>query len=154
MRPDAGVKVHDVADISANDGDGVGGDLVNDQDTFTNVSKKCNLIPLYRCIFSDQLTPVLAYRCLVKEEDRESPSFLFDSFGQGYQASNVGRYSAVGHEPVMEILAKENRVTIIDHDEGLKREEFVDDPMKIPERIMKGWIPMQVHELPDFFCGK
>ncbi|KAL5710370.1 anthranilate synthase [Ranunculus cassubicifolius] len=60
-----------------------------DADTFGRVSNKCNIIPLYRCIFADQLTPVTAYRCLVEEGDRESPSFLFDSFGQGYQASNV-----------------------------------------------------------------
>ena len=42
-------------------------------------AKRSNLVPLYQCIFSDQLTPVLAYRCLVKEDDREAPSFLFES---------------------------------------------------------------------------
>jgi anthranilate synthase component 1 len=42
-----------------------------------------NLLPLRRCIFSDHLTPVLAYRCLVREDDREAPSFLFESVEQG-----------------------------------------------------------------------
>ena len=48
-----------------------------------------NLVPLYRCIFSDHLTPVLAYRCLVKEDDREAPSFLFESVEQGSLGNNV-----------------------------------------------------------------
>jgi len=47
------------------------------------------LIPLYQCIFSDQLTPVLAYRSLVKEDDREAPSFLFESAEPNFQGSNV-----------------------------------------------------------------
>ena len=38
-----------------------------------------NMIPLYRRIFDDQLTPILAYRCLVKEDEREAPSFLLES---------------------------------------------------------------------------
>ncbi|ONK62069.1 uncharacterized protein A4U43_C07F40 [Asparagus officinalis] len=41
-----------------------------------------NLVPLYLCIFSDHLTPVLAYRCLVSEDDRDAPSFLFESVEQ------------------------------------------------------------------------
>lgn len=48
-----------------------------------------NLVPLRHTIFSDHLTPVLAYRCLVKEDDRESPSFLFESVEPGTQASTV-----------------------------------------------------------------
>jgi hypothetical protein len=39
----------------------------------------CNLLPLKRIIFSYHLTLVLAYRCLVKEDDREAPSFLIES---------------------------------------------------------------------------
>jgi hypothetical protein len=51
----------------------------------------CNLLPLKRSIFSDHLTPVLAYRCLVKEDDREAPSFLFESVEQGSEGTNVVR---------------------------------------------------------------
>jgi anthranilate synthase component 1 len=49
----------------------------------------CNILPLKRCIFSDHLTPVLAYRCLVREDDREAPSFLFESVEQGSEGTNV-----------------------------------------------------------------
>lgn len=58
---------------------------------FKDAAKNGNLIPLYRRIFSDHLTPVLAYRCLVKEDEREAPSFLFESVEPGLKASNVVR---------------------------------------------------------------
>lgn len=62
---------------------------VSDTKKLADASKSTNLIPIYRCIFSDQLTPVLAYRCLVKEDDREAPSFLFESVEPGSQMSSV-----------------------------------------------------------------
>lgn len=58
---------------------------------FKEASKDGNLIPLHRCIFSDQLTPVIAYRCLVKEDDREAPSFLYESVEPGFRNSTVVR---------------------------------------------------------------
>lgn len=44
-----------------------------------------NVIPVCRRIFSDQLTPVVAYRCLIKENDIEAPSFLLESVVNGDQ---------------------------------------------------------------------
>lgn len=120
---------------------------------FKEAAKDGNLIPLYRSIFSDHLTPVLAYRCLVKEDDREAPSFLFESVEPGLKASNVGRYSVIGAQPTMEIVAKENMVTIMDHLEGSRTEEFEEDPMSIPRRIMEKWKPQCINELPEAFCG-
>ncbi|XP_020576554.1 anthranilate synthase alpha subunit 1, chloroplastic-like [Phalaenopsis equestris] len=112
-----------------------------------------NLVPLYRCIFCDHLTPILAYRCLVQEDDIESPSFLFESVEQGLTGTSVGRYSVIGAHPAMEIVAKENVVSIVDRVLGLRTEEFVDDPMVIPQRILEGWSPQFMDELPDVFCG-
>lgn len=127
--------------------------LVNNSAKFAEAAKNGNLIPLYRCIFSDHLTPVLAYRCLVKEDDREAPSFLFESVEPGFKSSSVGRYSVVGAQPSMEIVAKENVVTVMDHHEGKKTEEFVEDPMSVPRKIMEEWKPQLIDELPDVFCG-
>ncbi|KAK8700614.1 hypothetical protein V6N13_019005 [Hibiscus sabdariffa] len=127
--------------------------LVDQSVKFREASKNGNLVPLYRCIFSDHLTPVIAYRCLVKEDDRDAPSFLFESVEPGLQASSVGRYSVVGAQPSIEIVAKENMVTIMNHDEGQKMEEIVDDPMTVPRRIMEGWEPQRIDELPEVFCG-
>ncbi|KAL9367922.1 hypothetical protein Peur_039121 [Populus x canadensis] len=114
---------------------------------FQEASKNGNLIPLYRCIFSDHVTPMLAYRCLVREDDRDAPSFLFESVEPGLDASTIGRYSVIGAQPSMEIVAKENMVTIMDNYEGRRREEIVEDPMEVPRRIMEGWKPQFIDEL-------
>lgn len=54
----------------------------------------------------------------------------------------------------MEVVAKDNRVTIMDHEEGRLTEKVVDDPMEIPRSISEGWKPQLLDELPDAFCGK
>ncbi|XP_010504458.1 PREDICTED: anthranilate synthase alpha subunit 1, chloroplastic-like isoform X1 [Camelina sativa] len=120
---------------------------------FAEGSKKENLVPLRHTIFSDHLTPVLAYRCLVKEDDQETPSFLFESVEPGHHSSTVGRYSVVGAHPKMEIVAKENKVTVMDHVKGTLTTEEVADPMMIPRRISETWKPQLIDDLPDAFCG-
>ena len=64
-----------------------------------------------------------------------------------------GRYSVVGAQPAMEIVAKENWVTVLDHEDGQRKEEFVDDPMTVPRKIMERWNPQSTDDLPDAFCG-
>ncbi|XP_009606078.1 anthranilate synthase alpha subunit 2, chloroplastic-like isoform X3 [Nicotiana tomentosiformis] len=59
----------------------------------------------------------------------------------------------IGAQPTMEIVAKENMVTIMDHQEGRRTEEFVEDPMIVPRRIMERWKPQCIDELPEAFCG-
>lgn len=59
----------------------------------------------------------------------------------------------VGAQPCMEIVAKENVVTIMDHVEGRRSEEIVEDPLVIPRRIMEKWTPQLLDELPEAFCG-
>lgn len=73
--------------------------LVDNADKFIEASKKGNVIPLYRCIFSDHLTPVLAYRCLVKEDERDAPSFLFESAEPGLHiSSTVSYFNSMKHK--------------------------------------------------------
>ncbi|CAN1159648.1 Anthranilate synthase alpha subunit 2, chloroplastic [Linum perenne] len=127
--------------------------IVDQSGKFHEAAKKGNLIPLHQCILSDHLTPVLAYRCLVKEDDRDAPSFLFESVEPGLNASTIGRYSIIGAQPTIEIVAKENMVTTMYHHENRREEQIVDDPMDVPRRIMEGWTPQLDDELPECFCG-
>ncbi|KAL6980677.1 ASTRA complex subunit [Sarracenia purpurea var. burkii] len=53
----------------------------------------------------------------------------------------------------MEIIAKENKVTILDHVKGCLTEKVVDDPISIPRSISESWRPQFFDELPDTFCG-
>ena len=52
---------------------------------FRKAAEKGNLVPIYERLFSDQLTPVNAYRCLVGETDHDLPSFLYESVVNGDQ---------------------------------------------------------------------
>lgn len=54
----------------------------------------------------------------------------------------------------MEIVAKENKVTVMDHVKGTKTTEEVEDPMMIPRRISETWKPQLIDDLPDVFCGE
>lgn len=56
----------------------------------------------------------------------------------------------------MEIVAKENKVIVMDHKNGSLTEEYVEDPMEIPRKISESWNPdpQLVQDLPDAFCGK
>lgn len=53
----------------------------------------------------------------------------------------------------MEIVAKENKVMIMDHEQGSFTEEIVEDPISIPRRISETWKPQLIDDLPDTFCG-
>lgn len=64
-----------------------------------------------------------------------------------------GRYSFVGAQPAIEIIAKENKVTIMDHEEGSTVVKIVDDPISVAKEIVEGLSPQFIGELPDVFCG-
>lgn len=79
-------------------------------------------------ITSDHLSPVTAYRCLVQEDDRDAPSYLFESVQNG---CDTGRYSFLGASPCLEILAKGNEVTTLDHDKGERVVTQEPDPVEV-----------------------
>ncbi|KAL5554400.1 hypothetical protein UlMin_041801 [Ulmus minor] len=66
--------------------------------------------------------------------------------------SSVERFSVVGAQPSMEIVVKENKVIIMNHEKGNLTEEIVEDPMAIPTKILEGWNPQLIDDLPDAFC--
>jgi anthranilate synthase component 1 len=109
-------------------------------------------VPLYRRIFDDQLTPILAYRLLVKEDEREAPSFLLESVVGGTQ---IGRYSFLGRRPVMEVTAKDYEVTVTRHEGGRAASETTTerDPMEVMKRIGESWRACKTPGLPDCFAG-
>ena len=69
---------------------------------FQAAAAQGNVVPLFERIMADQLTPVLAYRCLVKEDDRQAPSFLFESVVNGDQQVRSGHeVHGVGSQTIM-----------------------------------------------------
>ena len=65
---------------------------------FKAAAQTGNVVPMHARIFSDHLTPVLAYRCLVRQDDRSAPSFLFEAVNNGTQQVEVaaGQHRASG----------------------------------------------------------
>lgn len=59
----------------------------------------------------------------------------------------------VGSNPTLEIIAKENSVTIVDHEKGSSIQKVVDNPMEIAKSLSDGWEPQLLDDLPDTFCG-
>ena len=57
----------------------------------------------------------------------QMPSFLFESVVNGNQQ---GRYSLVGSQPALEVIAQGSRVTVLDHEAGSRTESTEEDPME------------------------
>ena len=119
-----------------------------DFSTFQGLARQGNLIPMYRQLMSDQLTPVLAYRRLVRPDNRFAPSFLLESVVGGEHAA---RYSFVGAQPMAQIVAYGRKVQR--YIEGDIEHYECEDPLREMNRVTAAWTLARVDELPDFTGG-
>ena len=109
------------------------------------------LVPMYRRVASDQLTPVLAYRRLVRPDSRMSPSFLLESVIGG---DRVGRYSFLGAQPDAEVLAFDRVVTHLDHATADSAQTYTcADPMREMARLTARYHAVRTPGLPAFTGG-
>lgn len=109
------------------------------------------LVPLYRRLFGDSLTPVLAYRRLVRPDERLAPSFLLESVEGGDHAA---RYSFLGAQPVVEIIAHGHDVQLKNRDKPAQSRSFIsDDPLMEMDRITRDYKLVDMPGLPDFTGG-
>src|SRR6059058_3749864 len=74
-------------------------------DQFVEYARHANLVPVYRQLVGDALTPVSAF-CKIQEGDW---AFLFESVVAG---ERVGRYSFLGAGPFLRFQAHGTRVAI------------------------------------------
>ncbi len=109
------------------------------------------LIPMYRRLMCDQLTPVLAYRRLVRPDERMAPSFLLESVVGG---DRIGCYSYLGAQPVAELIARGYDVQYHDHHcNDRSRTYHSDDPLGEMGKLTAPWRLASVPGLPDFAGG-
>ena len=98
-------------------------------------------VPVGIRLLSDQLTPVLAYRRLVAQDERSATSFLFESVEGG---ERQGRYSILGAHPGVEVSASGSSVNIVSRGSKLARGDLahgtrnVSDPMDVLRAFMHG----------------
>jgi anthranilate synthase component 1 len=109
---------------------------------YLELAKEHRLVPIYRQLVGDTLTPVTAFR---KIQDGDW-SFLFESVVGG---ERLGRYSFVGSGPFLRFQAWDRQVRIED---GKPREFRHDDPLKLLEETLAEYRSPPMPGLPRF-CG-
>jgi anthranilate synthase component 1 len=113
-------------------------------DDFTRLAKGHTLVPIFRRLIGDTLTPVSAY-CKILEGEQ---AFLFESVVGG---ERLGRYSFVGAGPFLRFESFDRQVRI-QRATG-PREEFTHpDPLRRLEEILGAYRAPRVPGLPPF-CG-
>lgn len=112
---------------------------------FEQLAAQYDLVPMYRRLLSDSLTPVSAFKLL---DDGHSPACLFESVIGG---EKVGRYSFIAVHPTGRIAAHGNKMTISHH--GTEQEMTDNDPLDTLWRSVSGKTVAQLPELPAITGG-
>src|SRR5262245_3539533 len=113
-------------------------------DEFTALAAGHTVVPVYRQLLGDSLTPVSAF-CKVQEGDW---AFLFESVVGG---ERLGRYSFVGSGPFYRFEAFDRRV-VTQAGRGPKQETTHPDPLRKLEETLSAYRAPHVPGLPRF-CG-
>jgi len=111
---------------------------------FEQLAQQSSLVPVFRQLVSDTLTPVSAYT-LLPESDH---SFLFESVVGG---ERVGRYSFLGSSPFLTLEAYGNEIRLSKAGEATTT-YTVEDPLDELEAQLKPYQACHVRGLPRF-CG-
>ena len=115
-----------------------------DFDTFQQLARDHHLVPVWRCLFSDALTPVTAFHRI----DTGGSACLFESVIGG---EKVGRYSFLAADPFLELSATRNVVSVVS---GENREEYTaDDPLEEIRKRLEGFKAAHLPDLPPFAGG-
>ncbi len=114
-----------------------------DKNTFIELAKRGNVVPVYREILADLDTPVSAFLRL-----HEPPCFLLESVEGG---EKWARYSFIGLNPAKVIVGKGGSIEIKDGDGTTTME--TDDPIGLLRDLMKVFKPVETEDLPGFFGG-
>ena len=117
--------------------------FVPDFETFQQLAKQGNMVPIYRQLVADTLTPLTAYSKLQWGES----SFLFESVVGGEQ---VGRFSFLGSDPFLQFEVFGNEVVITR--DGVAESHHSSDPLGEFEQLVTSYQAPHLPGLPRF-CG-
>jgi anthranilate synthase component 1 len=113
-------------------------------EAFADLAKDHDLVPVYRRMLSDGLTPVSAFQKLDDGKD----ACLFESVIGG---EKVGRYSILASHPFMIINACGREVSITR--EGTTESRSSDNPLDDLRQLVDSFKAPQLEELPPFNGG-
>ncbi len=112
---------------------------------FVELSRQASVVPVYRQLIGDTLTPVSAF-CKIQEGDW---AFLFESVVGG---ERVGRYSFLGSGPFLRFQAFGNRV-VLQPATGPAVELEHPDPLRLLQEKLAAYRAPHVPGLPRFSGG-
>ncbi|MCX5853955.1 MAG: anthranilate synthase component I, partial [Deltaproteobacteria bacterium] len=113
--------------------------------TFNELTKKGNLIPVYKEILADMETPVSALMKLASNDH----VFLLESVEGG---EKWGRYTFLGTEPAMIFKIRGDDV-LIQKDKETQCYKHNGNPMKFLKELLHKYRPVAVEGLPRFYGG-
>ncbi|MBN1513924.1 MAG: anthranilate synthase component I [Phycisphaerae bacterium] len=116
-----------------------------DRTTFDSLARKCNTVPVYSQLLSDQLTPVSAFARLAEANEH---AFLLESVVGG---EKIARYSFIAAGPIAVFEATRNTVTITEG-QAVRTTE-AGDPLAVLEEMLRGYRAAHLPELPRFVGG-
>ena len=116
-------------------------------DEFQAEAKPGLMLPVYRELTGDTLTPVSAY---TRIEAQGRPGFLFESVVGG---EKVGRYSFLGTDPFLEFEARGLEIEIKDHRDGILTRFSDPDPLAALEKWINKHKVTHRRGLPRFIGG-
>ncbi len=119
--------------------------LFPSRETFCELARQGNLIPVYREIVADLDTPVSAYLKL----EQGPHSFLLESVER---SGKFARYSFLGSNPSTVFSMRGNEVTI-EEDGVARRFQSELDPLAELQRLMAPYRPVTSGQFPLFYGG-
>jgi anthranilate synthase component 1 len=114
-------------------------------DEYVHLARNANVVPVYRQLIGDTLTPVTAF-CKIQEGDW---AFLFESVVNG---ERLGRYSFLGAGPFLRFQAFHRRVQIQQAGKAVQQSEHA-DPLQLLEETLAAYRAQHVPGLPRFTGG-
>src|SRR5262245_56091115 len=112
---------------------------------FKRLARKYNIIPVYREIVADRVTPVSVYEHLHASEPY---AFLLESVEGG---DRFGRYSFVGQRPHATFVSKNQQVVY--REGGRERKWPATNPLHDLKELFSRFKPAPAPHLPRFWGG-
>jgi len=110
---------------------------------FAELAKQGNVVPVYRQLLGDTITPVSAFGPL----NDSDYAFLLESASGG---EKVGRYSFLGCDPFMIFSSRRDKVRITR--DGHTEEKSSDDPIGELQALVQHLKAVPVRDVPSFCC--